>query len=357
MISAIQLARSGIECRLIERKKYPFHRVCGEYISNEAVPFLKSANLFPEAFNPPVISTLMLSSVQGKYETMPLTLGGFGISRFTYDNFLVEKAKEAGVQVDQNTEVTNVEFLGQSFLVTTSTTTYEAKVVLGAFGKRSKLDVQLNRSFLSKRSPYVGIKYHLYTDHPDHVIALHNFRRGYCGIVNVEAGKTNLCYLTHRDNLKRYKNIHDMEGAVLAENPLLRSVLSSAKILFDKPETINEISFEPKTPVQDHILMVGDAAGMITPLCGNGMAMAIHSAKVASELVIRFVQEPAFNRAALETQYADEWKKRFAKRLWAGRQVQQLFGSSLASALAIHLAIYVKPLARLIIRNTHGETF
>ena len=81
LITSIRLAEAGFAITLIEKKKYPFHRVCGEYISNETLPFLKSFNLFPEKFNPPKIDQLQLTSVNGKEAFLKLDLGGFGISR------------------------------------------------------------------------------------------------------------------------------------------------------------------------------------------------------------------------------------------------------------------------------------
>jgi menaquinone-9 beta-reductase len=337
---------------------YPFHRVCGEYISHETTAFLKKEELYPEILNPPQITEFQLSAVSGRYTKLPLDLGGFGISRYAYDHFLYEKAMQAGVDVMTDTEADSVELKDDTFTVKTSTKELQAAVVVGAFGKRSKLDATLNRSFFQKRSPYVGVKYHIKTDHPDNLIALHNFEGGYCGISNVENGRTNLCYLTHRENLKKNKSIREMEENVLFKNPNLQSIFKHAEFLLDKPETINEISFETKEPVYDHILMTGDAAGMITPLCGNGMAMAIHSAKILSELISTHLKKPTFNREQLEQEYGHVWKRTFANRLWIGRQIQhKLFGSAFTSNLAINLAIHFNPLARAIIKNTHGQPF
>ena len=124
-----------------------------------------------------------------------------------------------------------------------------------------------------------------------------------------------------------------------------------------KPETINEISFETKSPVENHILMSGDAAGMITPLCGNGMAMAIHSAKILSTYLLRYCSDPNYTRSKLETDYAKTWNERFAKRLWAGRQIQRLFGNVYASNLAVFLGNQVKPVANYLLKQTHGTPF
>ncbi len=357
LLSAIQLNRAGIPCRVIEKKAYPFHRVCGEYISNETRPFLKRLGLFPESFQPPEITRFMLSSVRGKSATLPLDMGGFGISRFVFDHYLYQVAKSEGVDFFENEEVNSITFLDGKFQLVTSQQSMEADLVIGAFGKRSKVDHTLKRAFIKKRSPYMGVKYHLKINHPNDLIALHNFRGGYCGMSNIEEGKTTLCYLVHRDTLRTYKNIQQMEHHVLCENPFLRKIFTEADFLFEKPETINEISFETKHPVEDHIFMTGDAAGMIAPLCGNGMAMAICSAKILCELIIPFCKTEGQSRDIVEAAYTSRWNEAFKQRLWQGRQIQRLFGNQLASQLAVNLALYSKPITNAIMRNTHGEPF
>jgi flavin-dependent dehydrogenase len=356
LVSGILLGRQGINCTLIERKSYPFHRVCGEYISNEASDFLSSNNLYPFDFDPPQLRRFQLSSVSGKSTILDLDLGGFGVSRYAFDNFLFETARKAGVDFHLNTEVHNVRFSHEKFVIETSSRQMECDVTIGAFGKRSKLDVSLKREFLLRRSPYVGVKYHIRRDHPSDLIALHNFDGGYCGMSNIEEGKTNLCYLVHREVVKQTGDIKALEKTVLSKNPLLKEVFTNSEFLFDKPEVINEISFETKSTVVDHILMAGDSAGMITPLCGNGMAMAIHTAKLLAELIPEYLAK-RITREQMENSYTGKWNNLFSHRLWAGRQIQKLFGNPRASDLAINLAIHVRPVAYLIMRNTHGKPF
>lgn len=357
LIVAIRLARNNFDCTLIEKKTYPFHRVCGEYISNETEAFLKSEGLYPDLFNPPVITHLQLSSAKGKATTLPLDLGGFGISRFTYDNLLYEEAKKEGVTCLLNTAVEDVLFNDQSFQVKTNDRILTADLVIGAFGKRSRLDVALSRDFIKKRSPYVGVKYHALTNQPQHLISLHNFVGGYCGTSKIENNQTNICYLTSRENIKQYGSIEAMQEQVLFKNPHLKSLFNHATMLFNKPEVINEISFEQKEPVANHVFMLGDAAGMIAPLCGNGMAMAIHSAKILSDLLIRQAEQ-SFNRNWLEKEYTTQWQKAFAGRLWRGRFIQnKLFGTTAGSSLAVNLMLRSRFLANAIIKSTHGRVF
>jgi flavin-dependent dehydrogenase len=356
LVAAIEFATAGIPCILVERKSFPFHRVCGEYVSNEVTPYLKHRNIFPFSHHPPAIKTFQLSTIEGESKMMPLDLGGFGISRYTFDHLLFERAHSLGVECKVNTEVTGIEFRGPHFLITTDRETWEADLVVGSFGKRSLIDRVMKRSFLARRSPYVGVKYHVRTNHPDELIALHNFSGGYCGISNVEEGKSTLCYMTHVSNVKRFRNIAEMERNVIWRNPLLKKIFNESEFLFDKPEVINEVSFETKAPVEDHLLMAGDAAGMIAPLCGNGMAMAIQSARLLTAEAIPFVQG-AVTRAQMEERYRKRWNDEFGLRLWRGRQIQKLFGRELTSRIAVSLVMNIPPLARSIVKNTHGRPF
>lgn len=353
---AANLLASIAEVVVIEKKKYPFHRVCGEYISCETVPFLTSAGLFPSEFNPPFITKFQLTSVNGKAAQLPLDLGGFGISRYSFDDFLYRKAIEKGVTFLLNTEADQISFNENQFHVRAVENELKADIVVGSFGKRSRLDVAMKRAFIQKRSPYAGVKYHIRTDLPSDLISLHNFKNGYCGVSQVEDQKFTLCYLTHRNNLKKHGNIKSMEEAVMYKNPFLKSLFHNAEFLYEKPEVINEISFATKQPVENHVLMAGDAAGMIAPLCGNGMALAIHSAKILSELLMRFFKGE-ISREQLEHRYSQNWNTLFARRLWAGRQIQQLFGAEWTSNLAVNLMRNVKPVAGLLMRQTHGAPF
>ncbi len=358
LIASIHLTRAGVPSLVIEKKTYPFHRVCGEYVSNEVVPYLQSLDAFPGKLKPSNLQRFQLTSINGSVSNMPLDLGGFGISRFAFDHFLYERACNVGVEFLLNTDVEKINFGDDQFRVETSRGNFSAPVVIGAFGKRSKVDVAMNRSFIRKRSPYVGVKYHIrLKDFPTDLIALHNFHNGYCGISRVEDDLINLCYLTSRSNLKKYGSIPAMENAILMKNPFLKEIFHQADFAFDKPETINEISFETKAPVEQHILMAGDAAGMISPLCGNGMAIAIHSARIACEHILRFLRAPDYSRTQMEDDYRRAWTNQFAGRLWAGRQIQRLFGGTTVSNFAVNLAKATPAVAGFLMKKTHGKPF
>ncbi|GAB2773936.1 NAD(P)/FAD-dependent oxidoreductase [Rhabdobacter roseus] len=356
LVCSIELAQAGLRVILIERKKYPHHKVCGEYVSNEVRPYLEKLRLDLKALGAVEIQRFRLTSPRGNVLDTRLDLGGFGISRYRLDAALYELALQAGVEVVLNTTITDIQWKADGFEVQTPEACYQAEIVVGAYGKRARLDRQLERPFMQQPSPYLGVKYHVRYDFPDDLIALHNFKGGYCGISAVEEGKFCFCYLIERAALKAFGSIPVMEKKVLARNPHLYSILHEAEFLYDKPEVINEISFAPKKAIENHILMAGDAAGLITPLCGNGMAMAIRAGSMAAHEITGYFNHH-HNRAQLEEKYAQRWQNEFSTRLWVGRKIQRLFGSEALSEMALHFFGMVPPAMRLVIRRTHGSPF
>lgn len=360
LTAAILLNRFGYEVTVIEKKQFPFHRVCGEYVSNEVIPFLTSLDIDVDVLQPSRISKLAVSAVSGKLLTSALDLGGFGISRYAFDNFLYQKAKAAGVTFILGDKVNDIRFTENEFkLILSDNSTLTAPLVIGAYGKRSNLDQKLNREFFYHRSPYLGVKYHIKTDFPDDVIQLDNFEGGYCGICKIEEGSYSLCYLSETKNLKKYGSIPEMEEKTLFKNAYLKRHLTQSEFLWGKPEVINEITFERKTLVKDHILFCGDAAGMITPLCGNGMAMAIHSGKILAEAIRDHFKPGAstFDRQLLEKSYQHKWENQFALRLKTGRFIQHFFGSNKLFNLAVTSLKTFPLLTKTLVKNTHGKPF
>lgn len=360
LAAALDLAGRGHRVVVVERRHYPFHRVCGEYVSNEVLPYLRRLGADPAALAPAAIGQFRLSSPAGRTLASPLDLGGFGVSRYQFDEFLYRRAVAAGVEFVFAT-VSDVAFdavADQHLVRLADGHQLAARLVLGTYGKRSALDRQLGRPFFGQRSPYLGVKYHLrLPGFPRDVIELHNFRDGYAGISAIEDDKLCFCYLTTRTNLKASGGtIAALEGEVLARNPRLAAILSQAERLYPQPEVINEISFAPKLPVEQHLLMVGDAAGLITPLCGNGMAMALHGAALAVPLASQFLRG-SLTRPALEVAYSQAWQRQFGARLRVGRAVQGLFGGPVLSELVVGSLRYWPGAVRALMRQTHGQEF
>ncbi|MFZ1369865.1 MAG: NAD(P)/FAD-dependent oxidoreductase [Ferruginibacter sp.] len=358
---AIQLAKHGYAVALFEKEQFPFHKVCGEYISLESLDFIESLGLPISKMQLPIIKNLLVTAPNGNQLKQALPLGGFGISRYTLDNALKEIALSNNVALFENCKVIDVIFLHDEFLVQTASGKFTCRICCGSFGKRSNLDVKWNRPFASlkpnKLNNYIGVKYHIKTSFPADTIALHNFKNGYCGISKIEEDKYCLCYLTNAGNLKANSNsIKDMEKNILYKNPHLENIFTNSEFLYPSPVTISQVSFNKKNQVENHVLLTGDAAGMITPLCGNGMSMALHAGKIASGYIHEFLSGK-ISRPEMETAYTQQWSSTFSKRLQTGRRLQSLFGKVWITNFFISVMKKMPGLTRSLIKQTHGKPF
>ncbi len=360
LTATIERAQKGRKVLLLEKKSYPYHKVCGEYISNEVLPYLRSLGFDPMMFGAADIKRLRLSTPGGKNIYTKLDLGGFGISRYTIDNALYKLALAKGAEVLTDTRVTDVAFAGDQFTLTTSSSIYYSKLVVGSYGKRDTLDKKLNRPFIQQHTGYTGVKYHVRLDYPADEIGLDNFKNGYCGISKVEGDTYNLCYLSYRAPKDEFSNISELEEKVLFKNPVLKDIFRRASFLWDAPLVITQVSFEPKALIEDHVLMCGDSAGLITPLCGNGMSMAIGGAKLLTGLIeesgiLKYGTVPTPARHQLEGAYRLLWDKQFKARLFWGRTIQRFFGNPLLTSAFLR-TVHASPLLeQKLISMTHGE--
>ena len=354
LTSAIHLAKHKIKVILLEKHNYPKHKVCGEYISNEVLPYFKYLGIDVFEHKAINISTLRLSHQNGNYIEQQLPLGGFGISRYAIDSLLAQKANLNGVEIIFE-EAKSISFENEKFKIETENISIKADFVVAAHGKRAVIDKTLNRDFISIKTPWIGIKAHYKSErfNPTHV-ELHNFIGGYCGLSMVEDGNINLCYLVHQNEFKKFKSIEDFNENALIRNPFLAQFLAESTLVFDKHLGIAQISFQDKPSVENHILFAGDAAGLIHPLCGNGMAMAIHSAKLVSDELIRFYTQKA-TRKAVEINYSHQWEATFRKRLNYGKHIQKILLNQTLSSNLIKLVSKSPFLLKQIIKQTHGK--
>jgi len=358
---AIQLRSAGYNVIIMEKDNYPRHKVCGEYISTESKPFLQRIGLQLSDMQLPAINTLQVSDTKGLSIHTALPQGGFGISRYKLDAALATLVQQKGGILLTDTKADEVQFADGMFSVKAGNKIFSARVVCGTWGKRSNMDIKLQRPFMQQQKKalnnYVGVKYHIRYPWPEQLIALHNFRDGYCGISRIEDDKCCLCYLTTAANLQESGNdIKKMEQHILMQNPHLQELFANADFLFEHPLTISQISFERKGQVQDHILMLGDAAGMISPLCGNGMSMAFHASLIAFDSVNDFLQR-TISRQQMENTYTAKWKVQFSKRLSMGRFLQSRFGKERTTAVFLGVLRTLPFLQRPLISTTSGKPF
>ncbi len=264
-------------------------------------------------------------------------------------------ACENGVQILKES-VVDIRFKKNAFTITTkNSNVFQSKIVIGAFGKRSILDKKMKRKFFQKKSHYLAVKTHVKGVFPENLVALHNFEGGYCGVSKVENDSINLCYITDYQTFKKHKTITEFQNKVVFKNEFIRKLFNETTPIFEKPLSISQISFQSKAPVEEHIIMCGDSAGMIHPLCGNGMGMAISSARLASVRILQFLNGEIKTREKLEKMYIKDWNREFKIRLKTGHFIACLFRSKILSQIMYSILKIISSLLPKIIKFTHGK--
>ncbi|MFN8672820.1 MAG: NAD(P)/FAD-dependent oxidoreductase [Candidatus Sericytochromatia bacterium] len=352
---SIQLAKIGYKVVIFERHKYPFHKVCGEYISNESYDFLERIGLNLKALNLPDINEVRITSPRGFFLQEKLDLGGFGISRYKLDSELANIAKNLNVEVLDGVKVNDITKENLYTIVTNqseSENKFRAKIVCGAFGKYTPAFIDVKNE-----GKFIGVKYHLKANFPDNLIELNNFEDGYCGISKIEDDKYCMCYLTTTDNLKNNNNdIKKMEQKILYKNKNLKKYFNESTFLYEKPVTISQIYFGIRKVNDYNILLLGDALGCIAPLFGNGMSIAMRTSFELSKILDKYFK----NNITIEdlyNEYQTIYDKYFTNRIKRSIFLQNMFGNGLITDFTIGLLSKTKFITKKLIENSHGDIF
>jgi menaquinone-9 beta-reductase len=242
---------------------------------------------------------------------------------------LAERAQQAGVQVREATTVDAITgSLDHGFTLTArcrgKTTTESALTVIGAHGRRAGIDRVLGRSFFSQRHPFVALKAHFHGPPIPGQIRLHTFPGGYCGMSEIEGDAQVVCLLVREDIFQhaRQKNGPDAFIAWMqTQNPAIQSWLGQAERIHERWIAIAQVPFLSKPVVDGDVVMAGDAAGLIPPLAGNGISMALEGGALAANYITTFLSRQ-ISAADLRRMYASAWKQKFGTRLKLGLALQ-----------------------------------
>lgn len=354
--AGIRLARAGWSVALFERRDLPGHKLCGEFLSPEVqrafaeldvLDQVRSAGAVP-------IRRAVLTASGGSRFTHGLPGTALGLSRYRLDLLLLEAAGREGVDIHRGTAVESIEGgLSDGFRVRTASSEVRARAVIGAWGRSDRLDRRLGRPDTGPRAPWVAFKAHHAGPGLGDVIELHLFPGGYCGMSDVEEERINVCWIVHRDRLREAGGRPEgLVDGTLSANPFLADRLGSLRRVMDPYLSASQLLFRPRATFAGDVCLTGDAAGMIAPLCGDGMAMALDGAELAAEAVDRYLRDGRADR--YRDAYHRAWTERFGRRMRIGRQLHGLFVRPRAAGAGLRLASALPRLGDRLIRATRG---
>jgi flavin-dependent dehydrogenase len=355
---AIDLKRRGYSVVVVEKGNYPRHKVCGEYISMESYNYLHSICPALTSLSLPHISNFKLSST-GKYHFQTkLDLGGFGISRYLLEELLFEEAKKNGVIFMLKCKAFDSETneWEEGYTLKTNSGDVKAIIICNATGRKSNFDNNDRETHLSGTN-YIGVKYHVRLQRDDSFVEIHNFPGGYCGLSGIEENKSCICYIVNAKRLNSVQNsISELEKVYLFQNSNLKQLFSEAEFLYKEPLTISGINFRIKKPATDSAFFLGDSAGSIAPVTGNGMSNACRAAALLTNMIDAYFSN-SITKQQLIDNYTDYWKKEFSTRLKLSRHFQKLSEYPLLTNLSIGLFKSFPSVAKSIIMRTHGSSY
>jgi flavin-dependent dehydrogenase len=283
--AAITAARSGACVLLLERGRFPRHKVCGEFVSPESLRLLErllgGESLLDKAAYINKARLLLGGSILQSDVSPPAA----AITRYDLDFALWRAAARAGAECRQgiSAEEIRVQEDGSFHIAFTKTAasgerdTIRSKAVVDASGRWSNL--QVGRQVPS--DTWVGLKAHFAAKENSGSVDLYFFPQGYCGVQPLANGRLNVCAM-----VRASAGLGNSLEQVFAQHPELwrcsRDWVPAMETVATAP-----LFFRTPQPVRGSVLLAGDAAGFIDPFVGDGISMALRSGALAAECLIQ----------------------------------------------------------------------
>jgi flavin-dependent dehydrogenase len=304
--AAITAARAGARVLLLERGRFPRHKVCGEFISPEGVALLASLGCDDLVLRAPRIARARIFAETAVAEAA-LSPAGVAISRYELDHALWRRASLAGADCRELLEARTITGTGP-FVIETTVGDFSAGAVVNASGRWSNL--RRSRLVGRRQEKWVGWKAHFCERGPASSVDLYFFAGGYCGVQPLGDGHLNACAMVRAGSAASIEQ-------VLALHPRLAE-RSRAWQQVSETVATSPLVFAPPQAEEGGVLFAGDAAGFIDPFVGDGISLALRSGAMAAEALAgkRSVGEAA---AIYRSQYEGELRPLFRNAGWLRR--------------------------------------
>jgi|SRR5438477_4787423 len=286
--AAITAARGGARILLLERGRFPRHKVCGEFVSAESLELLASM-LHPEhsgALKEAARISRTRLYVDGRVIGAAVDPPAASIARFDLDAALWESARLAGVDARQQVPVRGIEGQGL-FRISSSDGEFESLAVINASGRWSNLN-----GTASSEHKWIGLKAHFAERYPEPSVDLYFFDGGYCGVQPVAESRVNACAMVRADVANTLNEVFEQHRALRER--------SRNWTMASDPVTTSPLIFREPQPERDGVLLAGDAAGFVDPFVGDGISLALRSGAMAAECLRPFFAAKISLRLAVQ---------------------------------------------------------
>ncbi|HET9711297.1 MAG TPA: FAD-dependent monooxygenase [Pyrinomonadaceae bacterium] len=322
--AAIHLARRGLRVLLVEQKKFPRPKLCGEFISPECREHFEKLGVGDamSGAGPSTISETVFYSARGHRVSVPSRwFGGpaaLGLSRAVMDDVLLRRAQECGVSVIEGASIsepliTQSTVAGVKLKFNGSDQEYRAPVTIDATG-RARI---LSRKLTQRRSKpkLIAFKVHLRNTRVDpNACEIYFYPDGYGGLSTIEGDVSNLCFIISAEQVK----LHHSDPETVMRETVMKNERAAYTLQKATPESewlsASWESFGRQRPSPAKgLLAIGDSAAFIDPFTGSGMLMAFESGELASDVILR--HQNNLTSDALGHEYTAAYTRKFDSRL------------------------------------------
>ena len=360
--AAIHLAQHGARVLIVEQKRFPREKLCGEFISPECLLHFERLGVASQmssvggaALNRTVFYSCSGHSVHVPSEWFGHEGSALGLSRAEMDHKLLERARSLGAVVLEGSRVTDLilnrgRVLGIRVKSDEVTRTYYAHVTVDATGQAKALVKRLkpaNKSTKDRTRPrLVAFKAHLENAGvAEGACEIYSYPGGYGGLSSIEGGLSNLCFIASAEDVRRCNsNPMTVISRTVLRNSRARCTLGTARPITDwLSVSLGTFGRQDLVPAEG-LLTVGDAAAFIDPFTGSGMLMALQSGEVAAKTILEYLGRLG-DLASFES-LADQYRLKYA----------QIFDSRLRISRFLRHAAYAPRLAEAVILCVGAST-
>jgi flavin-dependent dehydrogenase len=373
--AAINLALGGARVLLVEQKKFPRAKLCGEFISPECADLFERLGVADQMFaaHPATLSETVFYSRTGKSVSVPSSWfgsshGALGLSRAEMDERLLRRASDAGVDVLEHAHATNLLFENESVCGVTikhngSEESFRSAITIDATGRTRALARHVNSRLNTKRDrrpPMIAFKAHLEnTCVAAGACEIYFYRGGYGGLSSIENGLSNLCFIASaRDVRASETNADRVVREIVRQNARANQTLATARVASPwLAVALEGFGRHEVAPVKG-LLAIGDAASFIDPFTGSGMLMALQSGELAAGATANFLNAHPESRTLedLAVNYRAVYQRTFDSRLRICSLLRKAAFVPRLAELAITLFAASDSLRRRLARATRGAT-
>ena len=345
--TAITAARLGARVLLLERGRFPREKVCGEFVSPEALGLLRSllrdcGDAQAMLGSAPQIREARVFAGEECLE-FPLPSAAVSISRVDLDAALWRAAEAAGVEARPAVAVEEIQE-GATFSVATSAGDFSAKSVVDSSGRWSNLNPAAERRpGAAQRWQWLGIKAHFTEDGTPPSSDLYFFDGGYCGVQPARDGQVNACAMVRSDRARSLPEVFVLHPRLLERSRGWRQATETvvtAPLVFRRPRSL-----------RSGVLLAGDSAGFLDPFAGDGISAALHSGALAAEALADFWGgRVPLKEAALR--YQRDYERALLPAFRAARSIRWLPRIPRALYAPAARVLRARPVARYLVSRT-----